>query len=853
MIEVVFRGLLSRKLRTALTMIAILLGVAMISGTYILTDTINASFSQIFNQANSKTDVVVSGKQAIGSQFSQPPAFPESLLTVVRNTPGVASASGAIGDQAQLVGKNGKSLGAVGGAPNLLFSYSGSRFSQLKLVQGHFPHGNEVVLDKDTVQRNHLKLGQTVGVAGVGAVQQFKIVGIVKFGTVGSIGGASIIAMDLPTAQRITGKVGKLDQIRVVGQPGISPADLVGRIKARIPPNLRGSLQVQTGQQNADQTTAAIGQGLSALTNILLAFGAIALFVGAFVIFNTFSITVAQRTREFAMLRTVGATRAQVLRSVLLEALAIGVVASLLGLVAGIGLSKALNGLFLALGVDLPNTGLQLQARTVIVALAVGIVVTVLASAWPAVRATRVPPVAALQEGFQLPKGRFSRFAPAIAGVLTIIGIALVVLGVFGSYSSIASRLTVIGVGCFLLFVGIAMLSPVFIRPMAEVIGWPVARSTAITGTLARENTMRNPGRTAVTAAALMVGLAVVGFVTIFAAELKVTADDALQREVAGTYAIYNDQNLPIPGGVGAAVAQVPGVAGVSSIKVDSARIAGVGDVQTNGIQAANFTKFYRFQWKQGSDAVLSHLGPHDAVIDENLAKDHHLKVSSVLHVTTPAGTHHTFVVRGIYKHSQFLTDLTISYPVMAQVWQLPKDFIVLVNAAPGQNVGQLETRIKNALATRYPTAAVHSQADYRKQQDKNINQLLAFVYVLLAMSVLVSLFGIINTLVLSIYERTREIGMLRAIGTTRTQVRWVVRWESVITSVIGAILGLVVGVALAFLVTAGLSSQGLEYTLPIGSLLIWVVFAMVFGIVAAAWPARRAARLDVLQAVAYE
>jgi len=408
-----------------------------------------------------------------------------------------------------------------------------------------------------------------------------------------------------------------------------------------------------------------------------------------------------------------------------------------------------------------------------------------------------------------------------------------------------------------LLFLGVAMLSPTVIGPMAAILGWPIERLSRITGRVARENTVRNPSRTAVTAAALMIGLALVSFVTIFAAELRQTSGDAINREIVGSITIYNDNSHLIPEGVVTAAARDPGVQAASAVKVTAGNIAGIGTVQVNGIQPKTLLQVYRFPWKEGSGASVTSMGPYDAVVEETLATDHKLHLGSRLRVTTTSGAIRIFTVWGIYEAVQYLADLTIRYDTVRKDWALKQDAAVLISAVPGQNLTVLKARLVKAVQTPYPTATVHSEAHLKAQQTQGVNQELDLIYILLAMSLIVSLFGIINTLVLSVYERTREIGMLRAIGTTRSQIRWMVRWESVITAVIGAVLGLILGVILgvilAVLVILGLSSQGIEYAFPIGQLLIWVRVAVVLGIVAAAWPARRAARLDVLQAVAYE
>jgi ABC-type antimicrobial peptide transport system permease subunit len=975
MLAFALKGLLGRKLRTALTAFAIVLGVAMVSGTYVLTDSIDKAFDSIFTDVRAGSTAVITGKSAFdlseGSGASDP-VFDESLLDEIREVPGVGAAEASVDDEVQLIGEDGKAI-VYGGAPNLGFSIADgdSVFNPLDLVEGSWPGPGEVVIDKSTVDKEDLEVGQQVGVQGVGPVERLRISGVVTFGSVATIGGATLAGFDLPTAQRLFDKEGKLDEIAVAARAGTTDAELVRELKEVLP----AGTQVRLASEQAEEDSSETNEFIRFFRIFLLVFAGVALFVGSFVIANSLSITIAQRTREFATIRTLGGSRRQVLASIVVEALVVGTVAALIGLFSGLALAKLLFWLFDKGGFTLPNQGLLLEPRTVVASLLVGILVTLLASLLPGVRATKVPPIAAVREGATLPESTFFdrnlRAAPwyllaaVVASFLAAISPWLILLGAFGlvslvlAYVAIAkvvgSRtvmvlllivagfaflvaalflpdletrtvLALIGAGAILVFIGVALFSARLVRPLATgvnpvgawavvvltILVWPfwtlpfwLLRVAAfgpggpgrrvlfgllglfvnpllalfvlvmrvrskVTGwgpewpldfpgvlpdrtmnRIATHNSRRNPQRTASTAAALMIGLALVTLVATLAAGITSTFRGAVDELFTSDYAITAQNNFsPIPIDAAAAAAKAPGVQAIASTRTAEARIYD----STEFITAvdADAGKVLTLDWKEGSQAVLGELGADGAFVDDAYADDHDLRIGSPITVQVPSGKKLELVVKGIFEPpaggSPF-GRVTFSSETFDREYNSPRNLYTFIQMRG--DVTEANTRaLENALAD-FPNAKAQTREQFVDNQISGLNDILNILYVLLALSVIVSLFGIVNTLVLTVFERTRELGMLRAIGMTRRQVRRMIRHESVITALIGGVLGIVLGIVLAALLIARVDF--IEFAVPTTQVILFAIAAIVVGIVAAIFPARRAARLDPLQALQYE
>jgi putative ABC transport system permease protein len=847
MIAVALKGLAARKVRALLTALAVVIGVSMVSGTLILTDTMQKTFDGLFAASYDETDAVIQGKQIVEKSTSGSATIPAALLTKVRALPEVAAAGGTVSptdvNSADIIGKDGKAVAKESLGTSI--DPANARFSPLKLKTGDWPKGPEqVVIDAGTAAQKHYGVGDSVKVATPGKTASYRVTGTASYGEVDSLGFGSIAVWDLKTAQSLLDRDGRFDSISLSAKRGTSPAELVRAVRPLVAP----PLEVKDSAQQAADAAAEADKGLSYIRYFLLGFGAIALFVGAFVIFNTLSITVAQRTREFATLRTLGASRKQVMRSVRLEGLVVGLVASTIGLFLGFGIAKGMIVLFSAMGVDLPKGETVFAFSTVLVSVVVGTSITLLATIVPARRATRVPPIAAVREGSTLPASRFAAHSRNTGLGVVLASIAAIAVGTLGGLDGASAGL-LIGVGVIALFLGLAFLAPHLVKPLARLVGWPTRRAGGVAGELAEANAVRNPARTASTAAALTIGLTLVTVVAVLGAGLNTSTRAAITDQLRADYVVDGNDGLPFRSAEGEELARVTGVKAASHVRSDKAVVGGE-EIDVTGIDPATIARFYRFDWTKGSDRTLGQLGTDDALVTKSYAKAHHLAVGGRLAIETPSGQKRALVVRGVYdppQVAQLLHGVSIAQASFDDAFPSPKNAYTFLDAAPGSAAAL------KATAKASGDAKLHTGAAYAKDATKSVTTFLAMLYVLLGFSVIVSLFGMVNTLVLSVFERTRELGMLRAIGMTRRQARRMIRHESVITALIGAALGLGLGVLLAALVTNALSKYDVAMSLPVPTLAAFTVVAILAGIAAAILPARRASRLNVLDALHYE
>jgi putative ABC transport system permease protein len=841
------RGMLAHKLRLALTTASIALGVAFLAGTLVLTDTMNLAFTQLFGKVTSGTDAVVRTKasytQSVGVSTSRSP-ISSSVLDRVLEVDGVRAAEGSLRGYALLTDNAGKAILTSGGAPTMGYSLPADRAlrGDVKLLSGEAPQGpHQVVIDATSAEDHHIALGSQIKVLTRGPTRTFTVVGTVGFGGEKNLGGTTSAYFDVSTAQRLLGSADAFDEIDVRAAAGVSQRELARRLNAAVP---RGTEAV-TGAMVAKESADAIKNNLKFVRYLFLTFAGIALFVGSFIIWNTFTMVITQRSREIALLRAVGATRRQVLRSLLTEALLLGLGAAAIGVALGVVVAMGLKVLMDLIGFTLPSTSMQIQLRTIWVSLLVGAVVTVLSALVPARRATKVLPVEALRESTP-GSGRPSKKRAAIGVVLTGSGVAGVLSALYGDAS-----FKVFGVGLLAAIVGVITLLPLAARPLAAVIATPI-QMRGMPGELAKQNSMRNPRRTASTAAALMIGLTLVVAMGVFASSLKSSFSDVIADSTNADLFVVSSstQAEGFSPEVIKVVSTVPGVHAISGNGWGQARFAGQPG-SYSAIDPSTAVEAINLNLRAGS---VDGLGKDGVIVSKSAAKSHGWHVGDVVPAEFAATGKHRLHIAGIYADKGWISDdyvVSLAAQTAYAGPQLATAGLVILDK--GANGDEVQAGITDALAD-HPDAKVLDQKAYEKEASGFIDQLLTFVTVMLLLAVLIALLGIVNTLVLSVFERTRELGLLRAVGMTRGQVRAMVRWESVVISLIGAIAGAALGIGIGLALSQALKDVGIKaISVPTLQVVGYVAAAAVAGVLASLGPAHTASKVDVLRAVVTE
>jgi len=836
MLRLTVKQLAAKKLRLLTTATAVLLGVAFLAGTLVLTDTIGRTLDNVLADANAGTDAYVRGNSELELGFGEArPRIDASLVDQVRQADGANDVAVRISGYAQLVDKSGTPLGDPEVAPMFGLNWvSVDDLNPYRIASGHAPaNDDEIVIDKHSADTAGYRPGDRATVLSKGAPREFTIAGIAKFGTADSPGGASAVLFTDNVAQQLLGEAGQVDGIAITAASGTAQSQLVASIEQVV----GSDVQVITGAALTAEDQKAVADSFAFFNVFMLIFALVAVFVGAFIINNTFSITVAQRTREMAMLRAIGASRRQVLRSVLAEATGVAVFASAAGLAIGIGVAAGLKALLGSFGFDVPDGPTVVSGRTIIVSLAVGIFVTLASAFLPARRASRVAPIAALRET-ALDNTAGSKRRAAAGLVVTTLGVAALLAGLGGA------EVGLVGLGAFLVFIGVSVLGPVLARPVTRLLGSPLPRMRGMSGALARQNAMRNPKRTARTAASLMIGVGLVGFITIFAASTKTSISSSLGRDYLGTHIVESgayDSTAGFSPDLAASLRGRPGVEAISASRVTRAEVDGMSRAEFFAFDAQTVGRITDLGTVTGD---VTALGADGIAVFADEATEKRWHLGDTINVTFVSGTK-PFVVRAIFDNSE--------------QW-LGKEFVGL-DAFEANLPNQLDFRIyvsasdENALmdaAAAYPSAEVLDKKGFIDAINAEINKMLGLIYAMLALAIVIALLGIANTLALSIFERTRELGLLRAVGMAKAQVRATVRWEAVLIALFGTSLGLGVGTFFGWAMVRALSDQGItELSIPAGSLIMVTVIAAAAGVGAAIMPARRAARLNVLKAIA--
>ncbi len=850
MVRTAIKGVFANKVRLTLTALAIIIGVAFVSASYVFTDTIQAGFNTLLEDVGEGVDATVRPiPPEFGADFGVQASMSEDTLDAVLAVEGVAVAEGSVATFAsQVVGNDGEAIGGQG-PPTLGFSTGiEPDFNPTTLDEGRYPEGpGEVVVDVTTAEQGEFQLGQPITVIGIGGPEEFELVGIARFGEDNALLGATLTAFELTEAQRFFGLEGQLSTIAVKAESGVSPEELVERIS----PSLPEGVEAITSEAETEEAVDDVASQLGFLNIALLAFAAIAIFVGAFIISNTFRIIVAQRTRELALLRAVGATGSQVTWMVVIEALIVAFVASLIGVAAGVLLSLGLSGLLNSFNFNIPTGNLTVLPRTVIVGLAVGVIVTVLAALLPARRAASIPPVAAMHDEAARPTAQSTRLRLISGGVLTVLGLFLLGLGLFGS---VANAFALVGAGALVTFLGIAVLAYLAAGPIAEVLGWPLPRLFGSAGKLAQENTKREPRRTATTASALMIGIALVVFVSVFAESIKESIEQSILTDFPADFtAASSNFAFGMPPSFTEEMGELDEIATVSAVQGGPIRIDGT-DQFVVGVEPGTIEAVFELKPSSGA---LEDLETLDTILVlDTVAEEDGLAVGESIAVEYPLAGVIPSTMVGTFETDTF-GGQPMSYVVSSGTFRQNTDnaadfrsFALKTESVAFENA---DDAVKG-LADDYANVVVETKDEFLASTEAQINTILALFSGLLFLAIIIAILGIVNTLALSIYERTHEIGLLRAVGMLRSQVRRMIRWEAVIIALFGAIMGIIIGVAFGWAVVTALADEGLgSFDIPWVALFLYLVIAGLAGAVAAIYPSWKASRLNVLEAISYE
>jgi putative ABC transport system permease protein len=841
MIRATFKSLAARKLRLILSSLSIVLGVSFVAGAFVLTDSLGKVFDDLFSTVSRNVAVDVRGdKVTSGDQGDVRSLLPDTLVGTVSNVDGVQEAQGQVQGLAQLVNKKGKVV-STGGAPQFGFNWYDSPLLQSgQIVKGKAPTGpDEIAINQGLADRSDYKVGDKAPVLTDAPLKTYTIVGIVTFDGKKSFAGETEIFFDTPTAQKVLNLEGKFTEITVAADSGVSQTELRKRVAAVLP----AKTQAITGEALAKEQSSDVKKGLGFFNTFLLVFATIALFVGAFIIFNTFSMLVAQRTRELALMRALGASRGQVNRAVVLEAMVVGFLSSVIGLAAGVGVAIGLKALFGVFGAQLPDGPTVVALRTVIAAFVVGTLVTTVAAIMPARRASRVSPLAALREAAT--PDRSLRRQTIIGGIVLVLGAAAM------TKSLRDGGLQLLGLGTLLAFIGIAMLSPLVSRPIASGVGRVFSRR--LPGRLGRENAVRNPRRTAATAAALMIGLALISAVTVLGSSLKASVAKTISGAVGADF-VLNTQSSGFPDAALQQAAQQPGVKEVAGVKVDGMQLcdnASCSHAKQVGVTAFPSSALGDLVKITAVDGSVT-LQPDTLLVAERAAKSDKLKPGDTVTVQFSRSDPQKLTVGGTFKTNDLIGDYLVDAS-HAKDFSGQRNVAGLVSVDAAKDVPAVRKELDKSLAG-YPNIDVQDQSDFVAQTKSQVNQIVTIINILLGLSVIIALLGVINTLALSVIERTRELGLLRAIGMARRQMKRMIRVEAVLICTFGGILGLVVGSVFGVALQQALKGSGVtELGFPVVTLVVYLLCAALAGAIAAALPARRASRLNVLQAIATE